>query len=101
MKFKIPFSGRQHEYSDDEVSTVLHAMRNADPLTQGDFLHEFEKKICHYLGVENALNFRQPNPILSAENPHDQDFDSSLIWGPIFGRMVYFGFRFTIDKHKE
>jgi dTDP-4-amino-4,6-dideoxygalactose transaminase len=55
MKFKIPFSGRQHEYSDDEVNAVVHAMRNADPLTQGDFLHEFEEKICHYLGVENAF----------------------------------------------
>ena len=55
MKFKIPFSGRQHKYSDNEVNAVVHAMRNADPLTQGDFLHEFEKKICHYLGVENAF----------------------------------------------
>lgn len=55
MKFKIPFSGRQHEYSDDEVNAVVHAMRNADPLTQGNFLHEFEKKICDYLGIENAF----------------------------------------------
>jgi outer membrane receptor for ferrienterochelin and colicins len=34
--------------------------------------------------------------IVSAENPQDQSFDSSLIWGPVFGRMYYFGFRWNL-----
>ena len=54
-----------------------------------------------YLGVENALNFRQSNPILSSDNPQAEYFDSSMIWGPIFGRMVYFGVRFTLKENKE
>ena len=60
----------------------------------------FNKSTELYIGVENALNFKQPNPILSAENPQSTYFDSSIIWGPIFGRMVYLGFRFTLP-HKE
>ncbi len=56
-----------------------------------------------YLGVENALNVIQPNPIdgavdplsgavLQATNPYFQaNFDATRIWGPIFGRMVYLG----------
>jgi outer membrane receptor protein involved in Fe transport len=49
-----------------------------------------------YVGVENALNYRQENPIISAENPNSEFFDSALVWGPIFGRMVYTGFRYKI-----
>ncbi len=49
-----------------------------------------------YIGVENALNYRQDNPILSAENPDSEFFDSSLVWGPIFGRNIYTGFRYKI-----
>lgn len=49
-----------------------------------------------YLGGENLGNFRQPNPILSAENPSSDYFDASLVWGPIFGRMAYGGLRWTL-----
>ena len=54
-----------------------------------------------YLGVENGLNYRQTNPILSYENPQGSYFDSSMIWGPIFGRMIYAGLRYTINQDKE
>lgn len=49
-----------------------------------------------YLGVENLLNYRQPNPILSADQPFGQNFDASLVWGPVFGRMTYAGLRLKI-----
>jgi len=49
-----------------------------------------------YLGVENLLNFVQSNPILSSEDPFSPYFDSSLIWGPVFGRNTYIGFRYRI-----
>ena len=50
-----------------------------------------------YVGVENIGDFRQNNPILSAENPFGEYFDGSLVWGPIFGRMAYFGVRYTLE----
>ncbi len=48
-----------------------------------------------YLGGENLLDFRQDAPILAAEG-NREFFDASLIWGPVFGRMIYGGFRFTL-----
>lgn len=49
-----------------------------------------------YLGVENLFNFRQDNPILSSEDPFSPFFDSSLVWGPVFGRNVYVGLRYRL-----
>lgn len=50
-----------------------------------------------YLGVENLFNFVQEAPILAADDPFGTYFDSSLVWGPIFGRMVYAGMRYTLE----
>lgn len=49
-----------------------------------------------YLGVENLTNFRLNNPIVSANDPFSPYFDSSMVWGPVFGRMFYGGFRYRI-----
>jgi len=51
-----------------------------------------------YLGSENLSNFTQANPIVAANDPFGDSFDSSLIWGPIHGRKFYLGIRFAIDK---
>jgi outer membrane receptor for ferrienterochelin and colicins len=56
----------------------------------------FKKKFEVYVGGENILNFKQENPIQEAANPFDQKFDAGLVWGPIFGRMIYGGFRLRI-----
>ncbi|MBO6517977.1 MAG: TonB-dependent receptor [Bacteroidia bacterium] len=57
-----------------------------------------KKSIEYYLGVENLFNRRQNNPINGAENPYGADFDAAMVWGPIFGRMIYGGFRYRITK---
>ncbi len=49
-----------------------------------------------YVGAENLLNFRQDNPILAASEPFGDYFDSSLIWGPVFGRNIYMGLRYRL-----
>jgi len=49
-----------------------------------------------YVGGENLLNRRQKQPILSAEQPFSPYFDASMVWGPIFGRNVYLGFRYRL-----
>jgi hypothetical protein len=65
----------------------------------------FSPRLDVYLGVENATDVRQDRPILGATYPgeppvapadFDQHFDASLVYGPIFGRMVYGGLRFRI-----
>ena len=50
-----------------------------------------------YVGAENLFDFRQAEPIIAAENPFGENFDSSLLWGPIFGRMIYTGIRYTVE----
>lgn len=51
-----------------------------------------------YLGGENILNFRQENPIVDPTNPFGENFDASMTWGPIAGRMIYAGFRLKINN---
>lgn len=52
-----------------------------------------------YAGVENIFSFVQSHPIIAAEDPFGDFFDSSLIWGPIFGRKFYVGIRYRIDRN--
>ncbi len=51
-----------------------------------------------YAGVENLLDFKQANPIISADDPYSPYFDTSFIWGPTKGREIYAGFRFMLAK---
>ena len=51
-----------------------------------------------YIGGENLGNYRQPHPIMGADNPYSPEFNSTLVWGPLMGRKVYLGLRFTIWK---
>ena len=47
-----------------------------------------------YLGGENLSNYSQPNPIINAQNPFGDNFDTSNIYAPIMGAMGYMGLRF-------
>ena len=54
------------------------------------------KKWEIYLGCENILNFKQKEPIISADAPYSTAFNSSLIWGPLMGTKAYIGVRFNL-----
>lgn len=56
----------------------------------------FNKRWTLYAGMENILNYRQDDPIIASDNPFGNNFDASMVWGPIFGRMVYGGVRMTL-----
>jgi hypothetical protein len=58
------------------------------------------KRFDVYLGAENLLNYKQKNPIIDWQNPFNQDFDSSRIWGPLMGRRIYLGARIRIGELK-
>jgi outer membrane receptor for ferrienterochelin and colicins len=49
-----------------------------------------------YVGVENAFNYKQPHPIVSVDQPFGAFFDAAMVWGPIYGRMMYAGLRLKI-----
>tara|TARA_R110002051_G_scaffold98438_2_gene168610 strand:+ start:190 stop:2442 length:2253 start_codon:yes stop_codon:yes gene_type:complete len=49
-----------------------------------------------YFGGENLTNYTQNNPVLGADNPFGANFDTSIVYAPVMGRMFYAGFRFKL-----
>ncbi|RAR71553.1 outer membrane receptor for ferrienterochelin and colicin [Flavobacterium aciduliphilum] len=56
----------------------------------------FSKSFEFYLGGENIGNYRQNQAILGANNPFGSTFDTSIVYGPIFGKMYYAGLRYKL-----
>lgn len=54
------------------------------------------KRFEIYGGSENLLDYRQKVPIINSNDPFGSNFDATNIWGPIAGRRVYLGLRFSI-----
>ena len=51
----IPWSGRGLAYNEDEIATVVEAMKNADPLTQGSHQNAFEANFKKMTGCNHAF----------------------------------------------
>lgn len=49
-----------------------------------------------YTGVENLGNYKQHKAIVGSENPFGTNFDSSVVYAPVFGQMIYAGLRFKV-----
>jgi hypothetical protein len=65
----------------------------------------FSSRLDVYFGIENLTDVRQTRPIIGATYPgetpvsaadFDRYFDASLVYGPVFGRMMYGGLRWRI-----
>ena len=56
----------------------------------------FSSNFEMYIGGENIGNYRQDKAILGADNPFGPNFDTSIIYAPVFGQMYYAGLRFKI-----
>lgn len=59
---------------------------------------KYFRKWSVYLGGENLFDFKQKHPIIDAENPRGDNFDASMVWGPVHGRKIYAGIRFNISR---
>ncbi|WP_417197013.1 TonB-dependent receptor [Bizionia sp.] len=57
----------------------------------------FSPKFEVYLGGENVTNVRQDNPIVAADDPFGANFDTTFVYGSVFGSMYYAGLRFKIN----
>jgi outer membrane receptor for ferrienterochelin and colicins len=69
---------------------------NASPdifLMNAQVTKVWNERYAVYVGMENISNVQQPNPIIADGEPFGRYFDASMVWGPIFGRMTYVGFR--------
>ena len=56
----------------------------------------FSNRFELYLGGENLTNVQQKNPILASDDPFGSNFDTTIVYAPIFGRTFYAGLRFKI-----
>ena len=59
---------------------------------------KYFRKWSMYVGSDNMTNLKMNNPIIDAANPWGNDFDASMVWGPVHGITVYAGLRFALNK---
>ncbi len=84
---------------DTEANPEVFQLARQSPdylLILGQITRVFNKNFEVYVGVENLANYKQSPVIIDAANPHGEYFDAGLIWGPIFGREWYLGFRYAL-----
>lgn len=54
-KFVVPWSGRGDGYTNSEIAVVVDTMKRADPLTQGRYQAEFERRFKTMVGAPHAF----------------------------------------------
>ncbi|MDF2437598.1 MAG: hypothetical protein K0Q95_1974 [Bacteroidota bacterium] len=64
-------------------------------LLQAQITKKF-RKFEVYLGCENMLNYTQKNPVIASQDPFGPNFDASMVYAPIDGRIIYAGLRLSI-----
>ena len=97
---KWQFSSTTTWFGPQRIPTTSESSSKFSPsfvLVNAQISKTFKKQFEVYLGAENILNYKQDNPIQSAGNPFGEEFDAGMVWGPIFGRMIYGGFRWRIE----
>lgn len=57
----------------------------------------FSSKFEIYVGGENITNVKQENPIIGSDNPFGSNFDTTYVYGPIFGSSYYAGLRYRLN----
>jgi outer membrane receptor for ferrienterochelin and colicins len=100
-KFDITsqFNGSARISPQSKMPEIVRKDYNRTPqyyIINAQITKKFKKYVDVYLGVENLLNFVQTDPITEPFIPYHTHFDTSMVWGPIVGRVIYGGMRFAI-----
>ncbi len=80
----------QIDFADDYFEFAPYTVMNAQ-------ITKYFRYWNIYVGAENLTDFVQKNPIAGADNPFGPDFDATNIWGPVMGRKIYAGLRFSLN----
>ncbi len=101
--YTIQFTGRQLLPNNDILSSqsdLPYALLNFDKspafVRMNTQVNRNYIRWEYYIGIENLGNYRQLNPVILADNISDARFDATQVWGPLIGRMFYFGFKYKI-----
>ena len=61
---------------------------------------QFNKKInvrfASFFAVKNVFNYMQETPLIDPENPFGENFDTAYAYGPLQGRRLVIGLRYTL-----
>ena len=99
--FTTQFNGdsRVPDLSDNATAVANHQNIGRSPfyvIMNAQITKKLGERWELYVGGENLTNYKQDYPIISAENPTSEDFDASMVWGPLSGIRAYLGVRFQI-----
>ena len=78
IQYQLPINSKRYSLLNTQITKV------------------FSNKFEIYTGAENLTNIQQENPILANDNPFGPNFDTTIVYSPIFGRAIYAGLRFKI-----
>jgi outer membrane receptor for ferrienterochelin and colicins len=84
------------EFDRDERSPAftLHTLQLTTELRSLDRTREVGGDL--YFSIENLFNYTQDSPLINAENPFGESFDTVYTYGPIYGRIFSLGLRVNI-----
>ncbi len=99
-KFDVTFNSIGKQRLQNTLSNPtqyqLPAFSESFNLLNSQITRVFSRKFEIYLGAENVTNVKQKNPILASDDPFGSNFDSTIVYSPIFGSTFYVGLRFKI-----
>ena len=99
-RFDVTFNsiGKQRLPNTSSNPVQYQLTENSKPyqLLNSQVTKVFSSKFEVYFGGENLTNVQQKNPILASNDPFGANFDTTIVYQPIFGRSIYAGLRFKI-----
>lgn len=87
---RLPYTG------DNTLENQLASYTNPFSTINAQVTKVFSDSFEVYIGGENIGNYQQHRVILGVDDPFGNEFDSTIVYGPIFGQMYYAGLRFKI-----
>jgi len=82
--------------SDNAPENQLNEYSNPFGTLNFQITRVFSDRFEVYVGGENISNYQQHRVILGADDPFGSNFDSTIVYAPIFGQMYYAGLRFSL-----
>lgn len=95
LTLQLNGGGRIPDYLDENGVLVTGEEFPAYPQVNLQVMREF-RHFSLYIGGENLTDYRQPHPVINADNPWSSTFDPTLVWGPVHGIMGYAGIRMNL-----
>jgi outer membrane receptor for ferrienterochelin and colicins len=83
-------------YEDSRIDTLPQEISPVFVIMNGQITRRF-KHWEVYLGVENASDFKQAEPIEYWDEPFGLNFDATRTWGPVVGRKIYLGIKLRLN----